>query len=101
MVCVMTHLCAPCSSRKGTEETASCLLSSGVSRGYMGTNAQRAALADAAAHLENRSLAHAVCSGIAFHHGNLCALDRALVEALFLDRAIAVSISTQPCISCT
>ena len=98
--CTIDYVCASCSSRKGTEETSSCLLSSGVRRGYKDTDAQRAALADAAARLENTSLAHAVRSGIAFHHGNLCAGDRALVEALFLDRAIAVSITAQPCISC-
>ena len=31
--------------------------------------------------------------GIAFHHGNLSANDRAIVETLFLDRAIEVRLA--------
>ena len=83
-----------CSSRKGTEETASFLLSSGGSRGYVGSAAQAAALARAATQLENRQLCQAVQGGLAFHHGNLSAQDRAIIEALFLDRAIAVRFET-------
>lgn len=85
-------LCAFSSSRKGTEETAAFLLSSGCSRGYVGSTTQRAALASAAGQLENKPLAQAVQAGIAFHHGNLSAQDRGIVEGLFLDRAIAVSL---------
>ena len=57
----------------------------------MGSAAQAAALARAATQLENKQLCQAVQGGLAFHHGNLSAQDRAIIEALFLERAIAVS----------
>jgi len=52
---------------------------------------QHVALATAAGQLENKQLCQVVQGGIAFHHGNLSAEDRAVLETLFLDRAIAVS----------
>ena len=44
--------------------------------------------------LENKQLCQAVQGGLAFHHGNLSAQDRAIIEALFLNRAIAVRFET-------
>lgn len=86
-----------CSSRKGTEETASFLLSSGGSHSFVGSAPQHAALISAASQLENKQLCQAVQGGIAFHHGNLSANDRAVVETLFLDRAIEVSLTIVRC----
>ena len=91
--CRGSELCA-CSSRKGTEETASFLLSTGGSHNFMGSAAQRAALINAASQLENKHLCQAVQGGIAFHHGNLSANDRAIVETLFLERAIEVRLTS-------
>ncbi len=86
-----SKLLVHCSSRKGTEETATFLLTSGGGRGYLSSALQRAALATAAGQLENKQLCQVVQGGIAFHHGNLSVKDRAVLETLFLDRAIAVS----------
>ena len=83
-----------CSSRKGTEETASFLLLSGGSHGFASSTSQRAALASAADQLENKQLCKVAQGGVAFHHGNLSANDRAMVEALFLNRAIEASLTT-------
>ncbi len=83
-----------CSSRKGTEETASFLLSTGGSHSFVGSAAQRAALINAASQLENKHLCQAVQGGVAFHHGNLSANDRATVEMLFLNRAIEVGVTS-------
>jgi replicative superfamily II helicase len=44
----------------------------------------------AAMQLESKQLCQAVQGGVAFHHGNLSTQDRAIIEALFLDRALAV-----------
>lgn len=80
-----------CSSRKGTEETALHLLAKAMHGSYVQNDAQRNQLQDGANRVVDKQLQQALRGGVGFHHGNLEPQDRAIVENLFLNRAIMVS----------
>lgn len=87
------------SSRKGAYETAAKLVDqsaqwSGNRAGgkYVRDMAHMERLKMAAKSTSNKQLQHTLPSGIAFHHGGLDSSDRTLVESLFLNQDLLVTI---------
>lgn len=96
------HDDACCSSRKGTEETATHLLAQssrgvpGSMRGsYVRDESQKRALDAAASQVADKLLQQVILGGIGIHHGNLQPQDRSIVENLFLSWAITVSVFSE------
>lgn len=86
-----------CSSRKGTFETATKLVSqsrqwSGNKVGglYVRDQAHLKRLQAASKSTGNKQLQQVIPSAVAIHHGGMDTSDRALVESLFLNQDILV-----------
>lgn len=92
--CSHAKTCAvACSSRKGTVDTATHLLSviNKNGRGYVKDHTQHNRLQHAAATTGNRQLQQCMQAGIAFHNAGMEAEERTKVEQLFMQRAVLVS----------
>ncbi len=66
------------------------LLAKAMHGGYVQNDAQRSQLQDGSSRVIDKQLQQALRGGVGFHHGNLEPQDRAIVEGLFLNRAIMV-----------
>ena len=86
----------PCSSRKGTVDTAMHLVSvvSKQGRGYIRDRNHHDKMQRIAGGSCNKQLQQCLQAGIAFHNAGMDAAERAQVEELFMERDVLVRLNS-------